>query len=181
VFKEAGIESEFTLPAGWTYKKVTNPSNADRLLPSGVGYGTTLGTGVEQVTFFDATGKQVGGASFFATTSKVETSFDDCHRAWEIGQDPANGGNKAGMFLDHFLWVAPDNRTTIAAESCGSDAGQMMAFVYFVPGAQVANQVGFQQFFGKIPLRVIALHIDGMTSVSGLGLVRELVQSIVVK
>jgi|GEM_PF-4645929 len=170
VFKEAGIESEFTLPAGWTYKKV----NAE---------------GFDRFSFFDQNQKEVGGISLYASNlgPSVETSFDDCWRGWDIGSGEMNSGNQSNIVtktpsvfgLDHYIYVVNDGLTSIAAESCGW--GGHLAYIYWAPGTMVTNQQSLLPLYRKKPVRVMGIRDVDMKDDDFIQLVHNIAKSVTVK
>lgn len=182
VFKEDGFESSFTLPEGWSYKKIGDNVKADGLLPNGAGYDRPDVPGVHRFSFFDEQGAMVGGISLFAADKKLaaESSFDDCWRSWDIGQDPAGNGMESGQFLDHYMRVTTDSRTSITAESCGAQ-NDHMAYIYWAPGAVITRQSSLQQLYGKKALRIMALHTSVLDSENFVAMVHAIVKSVTVR
>lgn len=181
-FREEGLESEFMLPSGWTYSKVIDQASADKMLPNGAGYDKKPIQGLDQFSFYDQNHKEVGGISFFATKNQVETTFDGCWRGWNIQSGEAMGGNKDYLpkpltwLLDHYIYAANDGLTSVAAESCGFGA-----YIYWVPGELVTNQASLSEFYGKKPLRVLAIHDADMNADDFIKLVHGVVKSVTIK
>lgn len=168
VFSEGGLNSEFSLPAGWTYKKPINTEN----IP-----------GVDRFTFYDQNHREVGGISFFASNIDTETSFDDCWRGWEIGSGEISNGNttiKSVFGLDHYTYIANDGHTSIVAESCGF--GSQLAYIYWVPGQIITNHQSLTDFFGHQPVNVMRIHDVGMSSDDDfIQLIHNIAQSVRIK
>jgi hypothetical protein len=194
-FKETGIESEFTLPEGWTYEKGITPAASDsinKLLAIDGEYGKKDVEGLNQFSFYDQNHKEVGEISLFATTfdiDHIETSFDDCWRAWSIGSGEMNDGNQNGIItdslaskfeLDHYINVINDGLTSVATESCRGYGGHI-AYIYWVPGTMVTNQSGLLEFYNKKPVRVMGIHLTDMNDDDFIQLIHNIAKSVTIK
>lgn len=180
-FKEAGLESEFTLPAGWTYSKITNSTFPAFMPPEVRGSDQKTTPGLDQFLFYDQNHKQVGGISFFSTESQAESSFDGCGRGWDIQSSEAMSGNKEYFptpltwVMDRSTYVTNDKFTSVVTESCG------FAYIYWVPGELISDSPNLLGFYGKKPIRELSIHDVDMNRDDFVQLVNNIAKSVRIK
>jgi len=173
-FKEPGIESEFMLPAGWTYKKeqFTTEEAPDF-------------EGVEVFSISNAEKEKVGSITFYSENfgDTVETAVDNCWRAWNIYSGETNAGKKNFMVpeaptfgLDHYIYVTSDNATSVATESC---PGQ--AFIYWVPGVMITDMEDLIEYYQKKSMFRMVLRNSVLTDDNFLDLVHDIAKSVKIK
>lgn len=171
VVKDTNIESDFSVPSEWTYKK-----NSDE---------------INKIIFFDKNNKQIAEMSLFSEKldKTAETSFDDCWRQWEIySSDTTKNTESTNKFaLNHYIYKTNDGLTSTTAESCKAYVGVNhdmlgnIAFIYWVPGEKVTNQQSLNNFYGKKPVRVLKIEESNMNDDDFIQLVHSIAKSVTIK